>query len=184
MTHTRLPLITVFGLGHMRPASGTWGSMPPVVIAGILWLVGCSPAATKPVSPLLFDAVKSMGSGVAEGVYYGVLSILFLVFCWACVRFGDQAEAMFGHDPKECVADETAGQCLSLLVLPAAAFMTWKSAVLWLGVSFVLFRIFDIVKPWPARQIQKAPGGWGILLDDLFAGTYAAIVVGVASRML
>lgn len=178
-----LPLITVFGLGHMRPASGTWGSMPPLIIAGILWLVGCSPASSKPITPLLFDATKSLGSNTAAGVYYGVLAAICLIFCWACIHFGDQAEATFGHDPKECVADETAGQCLPLLVLPAAAFMTWKSALLWLAASFVLFRIFDIVKPWPARQIQKARAGWGILLDDLFAGTYAAIVVGVLSRL-
>ncbi len=184
MTRTgSLPLITVFGLGHMRPASGTWGSMPPVVVAGTLWLVGCSPAAWKPVTPVLFDAAKSLGSSVAAGAYYGVLASVFLFFCWACVRFGDQAEATFGHDPKECVADETAGQCLPLLVLPPAAFMTWKSALLWLSISFVLFRILDIVKPWPARQIQKAPGGWGILLDDIFAGAYVAIVVGVLSRL-
>lgn len=179
----KLSLITVFGLGHMRPASGTWGSMPPVVVAGLLWLFGVSPGVWKPGTSMFYDVGRLLGSQVALGVYYGVLSVIFLVFCWACVRFGDQAEATFGHDPKECVADETAGQCLPLLVLPAAAFVTWKSAMLWLGISFLLFRIFDIVKPWPARQIQKAPGGWGILLDDLFAGAYAAIVVGVASRL-
>lgn len=179
----QLPLITVFGLGHMRPASGTWGSMPPVVIAGVLWLFGCSPGAWKPGAAVFFDASASMGSGVAAGVYYGVLAAICLFFCWACVNFGQRAEAIFGHDPSECVADETAGQCLPLLVLPAAAFVTWKSVLLWLGLSFVLFRIFDIVKPWPARQIQKARAGWGILLDDLFAGAYAAIVVGVVSRL-
>jgi phosphatidylglycerophosphatase A len=161
-------LITSFGLGHMRPASGTWGSLPPVVLAGCLWLAGLSPQ--HPGTPTL--------------IYHAALLAVFLIFAIACVKFGAAAEAKFGHDPKEVVADETSAQCLPLLFLPAASFSTFQSTALTLASAFLLFRIFDIWKPWPAHQLQRVPGGWGILLDDLFAALYAAALLQLAIRLL
>jgi phosphatidylglycerophosphatase A len=158
-----LALITVFGLGHMRPASGTWGSLPTVVIAGGLWALGQSPGA----------GVESSGNAV----YHGVLAMILVTFSAACVRFGDAAEAKWGHDPAEVVADETAGQCVPLLLLPASAFADGTRALATLAGAFVLFRIFDILKPWPAGRLQRVAGGWGIVLDDLMAGVYAAVVL-------
>ena len=52
------------------------------------------------------------------------------------------------------------------------------------GAAFVLFRIFDIIKPWPARGLQRVPGGWGILIDDLIAGLYAAAVTQLTVRWM
>ena len=84
-----------------------------------------------------------------------------------------EAERRLGTtDPGPVVIDEVMGQCVALIAAP----LTWNTALL----GFVLFRAFDIVKPPPARQLERAHGGWGIMLDDLAAGVYAAIVLQVA----
>lgn len=159
MIQRPLRLITTFGLGHMRPASGTWGSLPPVVIAGVLFALDAGPDA----QPWL---------------YYSILVAILLLFSAACIIDGDAAEARFGEkDPSEVVADETAGQCLSLLaILPSNVDTRWHALTL-VAVAFVSFRILDIIKPPPAKGWQRIPGGWGILIDDLVAGLYAAAVV-------
>ena len=72
-------------------------------------------------------------------------------------------------DPQNVVIDEAAGQWLTL----AAAAPDWKHAL----AGLALFRLFDITKPWPARQLEHLPEGWGILLDDLAAGAYGATVL-------
>lgn len=161
----RLLWITTFGLGYMRPASGTWGSLPPVAIACAMWLAGYGPD-TQPLA------------------YYIVLGAIFAVFCAACVLQGRQAEASWGKDPSNAVADETAGQCIALVALPASAFHSLGATLATLAVAFVAFRIMDIIKPWPAYQLQKLAHGWGILVDDLFAGVYALVVVQVFARVV
>ena len=155
-------LLTTFGLGYLRPASGTWGSMPPVVLAAVLIGVGLGPAE----SPVLFHLV---------------LAVVFVLFCWATVAGGDRAEARWGKDPSNVVADETAGQCLTLIALPVAdARFTAFSLVL----AFLSFRVCDILKPWPANGLQRCPGGWGILLDDIAAGIQALMIVQVVMRVI
>jgi phosphatidylglycerophosphatase A len=162
-------LITSFGLGHMRPFPGTWGSLPPCVVAGALMAAGCGPAG---------------GTG-AWWLYHGVLALIAIAFCVICVRHGDGAETAFGKkDPSSVVADETAGMSLALMFIPAHAVSGTPKAALAILVAFVLFRIFDIIKPWPCRQIQSVPGGWGILLDDLLAGVYALICTQLVTRTL
>ena len=157
--------LTTFGLGHCRPASGTWGSLPPVAIAGFLIIVGLGPAE----APLL---------------YHGVLIAILLTASAACIVFGEWAEAWFGKkDPGYVVADETAGQCIALFMLPVAAPALTAAGlfplVCALSVAFVSFRIFDIFKPPPADALQALPAGWGVLIDDLFAGVYALIATQV-----
>ncbi len=84
-----------------------------------------------------------------------------------------EAERRLGTtDPGPVVIDEVMGQCVTLIAAP----LTWNTAVL----GFLLFRAFDIVKPPPARQLERAHGGWGIMLDDLAAGVYAAVVLRIA----
>ena len=84
-----------------------------------------------------------------------------------------EAERRLGTtDPGPVVIDEVMGQCVTLIAAP----LTWNAALL----GFLLFRAFDIVKPPPARQLERAHGGWGIMLDDLAAGAYAAIVLRIA----
>lgn len=154
-----LRLITTFGLGYCRPFPGTWGSAPPVLAAAFLVAIG-------------------LGPGPSHWIYIAAMAATILLFGWACIRDGSAAEARFGgKDPSEVVADETAGQALALLVLPAAGMATPTLAVFTVFFSFVAFRVFDIFKPWPAYQLQSAPAGWGILLDDLMAGAYALATV-------
>jgi phosphatidylglycerophosphatase A len=76
------------------------------------------------------------------------------------------------EDPGIVVVDEIVGQWVSLLFLPL------NPATLALG--FFFFRVFDVVKPWPARQLEALHGGWGIMADDLMAGIYANLVLRVA----
>lgn len=167
-------LVTVGGLGRLRPASGTWGSLPPVVLAGALIAAGVGPGC---------GGDGSAGCWAGAIAYHAVLVGLAAVFTLACAVFGDAAEARFGHDPAEVVADETAGQCLPLLLLPAGAVSGFWPAAATLAGAFVAFRAFDIIKPWPARRLQRVPGGWGIVLDDLAAGVQAMLAVQVVTRL-
>jgi phosphatidylglycerophosphatase A len=161
-----LALVTVFGLGRLRPAPGTWGSLPPVVLAGVLMAAG-------------------LGPGEQPVIYNLILAAVVIFFTLACASLGDKAEAKFlKKDPSEVVADETAGQAVALMFLPAAAVATPGLAIFTLIYAFLAFRLMDILKPWPAYQIQKVPGGWGVVLDDLLAGFYALIVVQLISRLL
>ena len=73
------------------------------------------------------------------------------------------------------VIDEVAGMTLSVLVLPLTARV--------LLAGFVLFRIFDVVKPFPANRLQALPGGVGVMIDDLIAGLYALLVLIIARAL-
>lgn len=157
--------LTTFGLGHMKPASGTWGSLPPVVVGGVVMLIGASNPA-------------------ARSVYDVLLILFFVVFSWTCVAWGTDAEARWKKDPGQVVADETAGQAVTLLMIPGAMFETTQSTILVLIGAFLLFRAFDILKPWPAGAMQRVRGGWGILLDDWFAGLMAGIAIWIVHLAL
>jgi phosphatidylglycerophosphate synthase/phosphatidylglycerophosphatase A len=170
--HSRRPGLTPLGealitsgyLGRMRPFPGTWGSIPSVVLAGILILIGLGPAH----SPAVYNLVMA---GVAA------------IFMFVCAIWADAAEARFRRkDPSQVVADETSGQALALLFLPAAAVATPGLAAISLLVAFVAFRVTDILKPYPAYRIQRLPGGWGVVLDDLVAGVYALLIVQLITR--
>jgi phosphatidylglycerophosphatase A len=82
-------------------------------------------------------------------------------------------------DPGEVVADELAGQALTFLPVPffITADISTKQICIITALGFLFFRLFDIVKPWPIRKLEKLPKGWGILADDLLAGIFAAIVL-------
>lgn len=151
-------LITTFGLGHMRPASGTWGSLPP-----FLWAAG-----------MVLLAWLTPMDAIAWWLHHLGLSAMVLVFSWAVIVGADRAEAVYGHDPSEIVADETAGQALTLSLMPIGfiAGGIWTAA-LGLGAAFILFRALDILKPFPCGRLQRVPGAWGVLLDDLVAAIYA-----------
>lgn len=150
-------VLTVGGLGLLRPGPGTWGSLPPVVLGMVL-------AALLP----------------RAGVVAGLL-LLALAASIACVRFGTWAEAQWGRrDPSAVVADEVAGMSLPLLLVPWQAGLSGEALranLALAGGAFLLFRILDIAKPPPVRQAERAPGGWGVLLDDLVAGAIAAALL-------
>lgn len=162
MERLRVLLITSGGLGFMRPASGTWGSLPPPAVALLMVLAG-APAWTREAAMLAM--------------------LIFSGGC--CLALGAWAERRFGKkDDGRIVADETAGQCLPLLFLPEWSLSTPWRTMLTLGSAFVLFRIMDIVKPPPARGLQRLKGGAGVLVDDLFAGLYAALALRVCLAVI
>jgi phosphatidylglycerophosphatase A len=92
-----------------------------------------------------------------------------------------EAERSLGHDAKPIVIDEVAGMLVSALGLRHLPGPRGAAEFLLL---FGLFRVFDIVKPWPVLQSQALPGGWGVVVDDLLAGIYTAMVLWLASGLL
>lgn len=102
----------------------------------------------------------------------GTLIAVTVLGIWA----GARVERMLGaKDPGLIVIDEVAGMLLSVLTLPRTIPV--------LFTAFVLFRIFDIWKPFPARDSQSLPGGFGVMVDDLIAGFYTLILI-MGSRAL
>ncbi len=136
-------IATSLGAGYFPLAPGTAGS---AVGLSLVLAIGQLPAARVWLTAIVAGAVLSLGG----------------VGVWAAGR----AEKYFGRtDPSQVVIDEVVGQMLTLALRPNG---TWK----WLLTGFVLFRILDVVKPFPARRLERAPGGWGIMLDDVAAGIY------------
>lgn len=170
-------LLSVGGLGFMRPAPGTWGSLPPAVLAFVL-----------------------LAAGAGTWALTAVMALLLLASSFVCVRFGVYSEQRFRRkDAAEVVADETAGCSLVFLALPVAlsreasvvgaespqgVFDAFLNAALVAALGFVLFRVADIIKPPPARRLEKLPHGWGVLIDDLMAGVYALIAMQLLTRLL
>ncbi|HEY2843983.1 MAG TPA: phosphatidylglycerophosphatase A [Bryobacteraceae bacterium] len=108
-------------------------------------------------------------------VIYGIPGAGFAVYAFlllapASWAAGRVAEDIGKKDPQIVVIDEWVGQWITLA---GATVLNWKSFL----AAFVLFRLFDIWKPPPIRQIEKIPGGAGIVLDDAMAGIYAALVL-------
>jgi len=90
---------------------------------------------------------------------------LFLLAVWAA----DRHASADNPDPSEVVIDEVMGMVVATAYLPLTPLV--------LIASFALFRVFDIAKPFPVRQFEKLPGGWGIVMDDVIAGVYANVVL-------
>jgi phosphatidylglycerophosphatase A len=85
------------------------------------------------------------------------------------VIIGNKFDVIYGKDPSECTIDEVVGMWISLLFLP-------KTILISLG-AFISWRIFDIIKPSPARQLESLNGGIGIMIDDIVAGIYSLLFV-------
>ena len=126
--------------------------------------------AGSAVAVVLFWAVSL--PGIVWLPAAGFLAIV-AVGWWSA---GPAARKLGQKDPGMIVIDEFAGQFLALLALPA----TW---LVWI-TGFLLFRLFDIVKPPPARWLERLPGATGIMADDLVAGLYANLVLQVAVRVV
>jgi phosphatidylglycerophosphatase A len=135
---------TFFGAGFGKPGPGTWGSVAAVLIwAGVAW--GLHPAPQTLLLALL--------GGIALSLLLGIPAATIA------------ARESGRKDPGFVVVDEVAGQWIALLGSRA----DWRHALL----ALLLFRIFDITKPFPVRQLENLPEGWGIVLDDVGAGLYA-----------
>jgi len=171
MTRLEHFLLTAGGLGNRRPASGTWGSLPPVV-AVLLILVLFGRGETLTALPLI--------------LIYAALIGMLLISSAACLAYGRWAEIWWSRkDPGRVVADEVAGQSIALLFLPWSAISDWSDLgrnVLIAAIAFFAFRLFDIFKPPPARAWERFGGGTGILVDDLVAGLYALLATQILVR--
>jgi len=143
-------IATAGGAGYFPIAPGTAGS-----VVGIAVVVGLAQLRLNRTASIAVLGAASL--------------ILFALGVWAA----GIAESYFGRvDPGQVVVDEVVGQMLTFLLLPHA---TWK----WLLGGFLLFRAFDILKPFPARQAERFPRGWGIMIDDVVAGVYGLAVLAV-----
>ncbi|NOD29347.1 phosphatidylglycerophosphatase A family protein [Ruegeria atlantica] len=144
---------TVGGVGYLRPAPGTWGSLVALPMAWVLHMLGGF--------PLLALATVA--------VFVGGL--------WATRVM---TEGQDDHDPSEIVIDEVAGQFIALW---AISYPSWAHGIditaLWPGWvgGFILFRLFDITKPGPVGWADRRGDPMGVMLDDVIAGLFAAIGV-------
>ena len=135
----------------------------------------------KPIHFLAFG----LGSGLihpAPGTW-GTLAatLLFILGCWVCDK---TARDLGVHDFGEIVWDEFLGVWLVLAYLPPALWTRWGTLLCYLA-AFLLFRLFDITKPPPIRQIDRhTPGGLGIMLDDVLAAGYALAALWLAAAVL
>lgn len=158
--------IATCGVGYLPLAPGTWGSMVGV----LLYLIFQS---------LVLKTYYMMhGRGFNPETLYLLRTSLLVLFIslvtlagiWAATR----AEILLRRkDPGAVVVDEVAGQMLAFIFVPAGAG-------LWVTLAgFILFRLFDIWKPYPVRRLEALESGLGIMGDDVLAGIYAAIVLGL-----
>lgn len=144
-------LATVLGLGDRLPAPGTTAGSLPATLA---WLVAAA-AAGRP----------AMLGGTLVAV-----AIVSLAGWWAADA---EARRRGIEDPGAVVIDEVAGQWLTLAL--GVAWTPTVSPVAAAAAGFLLFRGFDIVKPFPVHRLERLPGGLGIMADDLAAGVYAGL---------
>ena len=142
---------------------------------GLATWFGCGYAPVAPGTAGSLAAVAlAWGLAQAPGFKPWHLAVLaaavFPPSVWAATA---TARASGKKDPQQVVVDEVLGQWLTLA---GSAAWNWKAAL----AGFVLFRLFDIWKPAPVRQLEALPEGWGIIADDLMAGAYGALVLFLA----
>lgn len=144
---------TVGGIGWMRPAPGTWGSLVALPLCWLLHVAGGF--------PVLVIATLA----------------LFAAGWWATA---EMTRGQANEDPSEIVVDEVVGQWIALMPL---SYPAWQMGLditrLWPGwiAAFILFRAFDILKPGPVGAADRRGGPLGVMLDDVLAGLFAAICV-------
>jgi phosphatidylglycerophosphatase A len=156
---------TACGLGYLPKAPGTWGSLVGALVFSLIEFYG----------PL--DRSPDIYPGVREGAIWASWTQLPMAVVIAAVGVwaSNRAAGSGGRkDPQFVVIDEVSGQHLSYLL--ALAPVDWKYMLL----GLILFRVFDIWKPFPARRAESLPGGWGIMADDWIAGIYAAMGLWIA----
>lgn len=146
-------IATVGGVGYLKPAPGTWGSAAALPLAWLLHQIGGFPL-------LACTCVLLMAAG------------------WWATQV--MTAGQDNHDPSEIVIDEVVGQWIALAPLSYAAstrgidiLAMWPG---WVG-AFVLFRLFDIWKPWLVGYADRRDDALGVMLDDVIAGVFAAIGV-------
>ena len=158
---------TFFGAGLGKPGPGTWGSCA----ATLLWAVPVLLLHPQPLPLLLWTLLASILS-IAIGIPAATIA----------------ARESGRKDPGFVVVDEVAGQWITLLAIPIAQLIPWAAHARpdagHILTALLLFRLFDITKPFPVRNLEKLPEGAGIVFDDVAAGLYAGTVLLVISHWL
>lgn len=143
---------TAFYAGYCPKAPGTAGTL---------------------VAMAIYIAENLIFSGVNTGLLNTINLVIVASLIYPAVKLADDAEDFYkAKDPQSVVLDEVIGYWISVLFLP----FSFSYAVL----AFALFRLFDIIKPFPARSLQSLRGGLGVMIDDIIAGVYALIVMHIA----
>ncbi len=137
---------TFFGIGLIGPGPGTWASLA----ATALWFLAARAAH-----------LNTTGLALATAIAAVIVTLIGIPAASIVERESGR------EDPGHVVIDEVAGQWIALALCPVEI----RHALL----AFALFRLFDIVKPWPARQLERLHGGLGIMMDDVAAGIYALV---------
>jgi phosphatidylglycerophosphatase A len=191
-------IATALGTGYLKPGPGTWGSLVGVIFcsaSAALWLLSLGPRFSNPT---IYQAAAHVTGDAPTSLFPLISLFFFLLFVSLGVWSGSRVAQWTGQkDPQFVVIDEVSGQQLTLLLalvplaLPhsralgdgplfaeflAFSLLNWR----FLLAGFILFRLFDIAKPFPCRRLEKLPGGWGIMADDWMAGIYAAICLRLA----
>ena len=149
----------------------------PRLVANIATVfgVGRSPAAPGTAGSavaLPFAYLIALAGGRLTLLLAAIL--VLAIGSWACeIYAGAKGEV----DPKECVIDEVAGQWITCAFAP--------TALLWYIAAFILFRVFDIWKPWPIKWVErKVPGGLGIMADDVVAALMGSIIIATVAHVV
>ena len=98
-----------------------------------------------------------------------ILLSLISFFSIIGIHLGNKFEKVYGKDPSQCTIDEMVGMWITLLFLP--------KYIWFILIAFIIWRILDIIKPFPANIVEKIKGGWGIMLDDIIAALYSLILI-------
>jgi phosphatidylglycerophosphatase A len=147
-------IATFFGIGYLKPGPGTYGS----IAALLLWYAAA-------------HAAPSGRSALAVATALAALLVTAIGIPASTVAAREAGR----KDPGFVVIDEVAGQLFALVLTRP----DWKHAL----IALLLFRLFDIFKPWPIRRLEALPAGTGIMLDDVAAGL-AALLAGVLISLI
>ena len=133
------------------------------------------PGTAGSVAGIVLYLILVAAGVLSQGLSLGWVATLAGIFAVG-VPAAHRCESMYGPDDKRIVIDEVWGMLIALFLLP----VSWK----WILAAFVLFRFFDVVKPFPGRHVERMGGGLAIMLDDGIAGVYTAAILHVARVLL
>ncbi len=134
-------------------------------IVGSGFFTGYIPIASGTFGSLIAIVVYLIPGFEQLQIILPSIVILFFYGVYVSSKF----ENVYGKDPSQCTVDEVVGTWIALIALPKTAYI--------IITSFLIWRVFDIIKPFPVRNSEKLPGGWGIMIDDVIAGFYSLIIV-------
>ncbi len=148
----------------------------PIYFLALGFGSGCSPKAPGTLGTLVGVIIYLGLQVIAINNYFyiGIVVLMFILGIWLC----DRTARQFGvHDHQAIVWDEIVGYLVTMIMVP----YQW----MWIVAGFILFRLFDILKPWPVSWADKAVrNGFGIMLDDLIAAIYALLVLQITLYLL